>query len=250
MAKEDREAKRQIRRFRGYIILIIVLAIIGTVIYGLRSPRFDVATYEVEGNTYYNDEEIINMGDCTTGVNIFTGFKSSSIKKQLLKDPYMEKVRISRKLPSTVVIRITERKQTAAVVYGERFVVIDDEGIVLRMTSVDPRVTIIRGLSIKKMTLGEPLEVEETVLYRQSMEIIYAMLANDMYFRAIDISDAGVSAYVLDNLVVKGLSNNIVDALKNKDIQLVVQDLFGKGIERGTIKVTGENYVSFDPALD
>ncbi|MBQ1421755.1 MAG: hypothetical protein IIY97_03185, partial [Firmicutes bacterium] len=109
---------------------------------------------------------------------------------------------------------------------------------------------IIRGLSIRKMTLGEPLEVEETVLYRQSMEIIYAMLANDMYFRAIDITDAGCSAYVLDNLVVKGLAENIVDALKNKDIQLVVQNLFSQGIERGTIKVTGENYVSFDPAIE
>lgn len=250
MAKSDREAKRKIRRFRGFTILVIILAMIGAVIYGLKSPHFDVTTYEVEGNTYYNDEEIINMGDCNTGVNIFTGFKPSDIKKQLMKDPYMEKVRITRKLPSTVVIHITERKQTAAVVYGDRFVVIDDEGTVLRLTSVDPKVTIIHGLSIKKMTLGEPLEVEETVLYRQSMEIVYAMLANDMYFRAIHISDAGVSAYVLDNLVVKGLSDNIVDALKHKDIQLVVQNLFSQGIERGTIKVTGENYVSFDPALD
>jgi len=249
MAKSDREAKRHMRRFRGFTALVIILVIAGAVIYGLKSPHFDVTAYEVEGNTYYTDEEIINMGDCSTGVNIFTGFKPSDIKNQLLKDPYMEKIRISRKLPSTVVIRVTERKQTAAVVYGERFVVIDDEGTVLRMTSVDPKVTIIRGLSIRKMTLGEPLEVEETVLYRQSMEIIYAMLANDMYFRAIDITDAGCSAYVLDNLVVKGLAENIVDALKNKDIQLVVQNLFSQGIERGTIKVTGENYVSFDPAI-
>ena len=240
MAKSDREAKRHMRRFRGFTILVIILAMIGTVVYGLKSPHFDVTKYEVEGNAYYNDEEIINMGDCTLGVNIFTGFKPKDIKTQLMRDPYMEKIRIMRKLPSTVVIRVTERKQTAAVVYGERFVVIDDEGIVLRMTSVDPKVTILRGLSIKKMTLGEPLEVEETVLYRQSMEIVYAMIANDMYFREIDISDSGVSAYVLDNLVVKGLSDNIVDALK----------LFSQGIERGTIKVTGENYVSFDPALD
>ena len=249
MAKEEREAKRHIRRFRGFTVLIIILAMAGTVIYGLKSPHFNVEKYEVEGNAYYTDEEIINMGDCDTGVNIFTGFKPSDIREQLMKDPYMERIRITRKLPSTVVIRVTERKQTAAVVYGERFVVIDDEGIVLRMTSVDPKVTIIRGLSITKMTLGEPLEVEETNLYRQSMSIVYAMLANDMYFRAIEISDSGVNAYVLDNLVVKGLADNITDALKNKDIQLVVQNLFSQGIERGTIKVTGENYVSFDPAV-
>ena len=250
MAKSDREAKRHIRRFRGFTVLIVILVLIGTVIYGLKSPHFNVSEYQVEGNAYYNDEEIINMGNCDTGVNIFTGFKPADIKKQLMRDPYMEKVRITRKLPSTVVIRVTERKQTAAVVYGDRYVVIDDEGIVLRMTSVDPKVTIIHGLSISKMTLGEPLEVEETNLYRQSMSIVYAMMANDMYFRAIDISDTGVSAYVLDNLVVKGLADNIVDALKNKDIQLVVQNLFSQGIERGTIKVTGENYVSFDPAID
>ena len=134
--------------------------------------------------------------------------------------------------------------------YGSGFVVIDTDGIVLRKTSVDPKVTIIKGLSIAKMTLGENIEIEEEVLFRQSMSIIDAMRQNDMYFKSIEIEEGSVKAYVLDSLIVDGTADNIVVALKNNDIQLVVQELFDQGIERGTIKVNGDSYISFTPKID
>ncbi len=59
-----------------------------------------------------------------------------------------------------------------------------------------------------------------------------------------------MNAYVLDGLKVEGMADNIVNALKNDEIQLVVQQLFKQKIERGTIKVTGDNYVSFTPKID
>ncbi|MBQ2161284.1 MAG: hypothetical protein II444_05585, partial [Firmicutes bacterium] len=157
---------------------------------------------------------------------------------------------VKRKLPSTIKIEITEREQIAGVVYGSSYVVIDTEGIVLRKTSVDPKVTVLKGMNISKMTLGEPIEVEEEVLLRQCMDMITAMKDNNMYFKSITIGEGIVKAHVLDNLIVEGLADNIVTALKNDEIQLVVQQLFKQGIERGTIKVTGDTYVSFTPKID
>jgi cell division protein FtsQ len=138
----------------------------------------------------------------------------------------------------------------AGVVYGDSFVVIDSEGIVLRKTTVDPKVTILRGLNISGMTLGEPIKVDEEVLLRQCMEIITSMQENNMYFKSITISEGEAKAYVLDTLMVRGVPDNILTALENKDIQLVVQELFNKGIETGTIKVNGDNYVYFTPVLE
>ena len=128
--------------------------------------------------------------------------------------------------------------------------VIDEEGTVLRKTTIDPKVTVLRGLNISGMTLGETIKVDEDVLMRQCIDIINSMKASNMYFKSITISQAEAKAYVLDNLMVRGLPDNVIFALENNDIQLVVQELFNQGIERGTIKVTGDNYVSYTPEVE
>ena len=250
MEKNERKAKRKLRKVKELTVLAVI-AILGiVVIFGLKSPAFNVAEVQVSGNHYYTDDEIINMADCTEGANIFTGIDCSDIRERLMKDPYMSQVKVKRKLPHTIEIDINERRQIAGVVYGTSYVVIDAEGTVLRKTSVDPKVTVLRGMDIAKMTLGEPIEIEQEVLFRQCMNIIDAMKENDMYFKAIEIEEGNVKAYVLDSLIVDGTSENIVLALKNNDIQLVVQNLFDQGIERGTIKVNGDSYIPFTPKID
>ena len=235
-------------RLRTILAVIAIVAL--SVLFALKAPAFNVSKYEVNGNKYYTDDEIVNMGHCDYGKNIFTGVDCGDIRERLMRDPYMIRVSVRRKLPSTVTINVTERTQVAGIVYGESYVVIDEEGIVLRKTTVDPKVTVLRGLSISGMTLGEPIKVDEEVLMRQCMDIIKTMQANNMYFKSITISQAEAKAYVLDSLLVRGLPENILTALENKDIQLVVQELFDKGIERGTIKVTGDNYVYFTPEVE
>ena len=235
-------------RLRTVLAVLVVIALM--VIFALKAPAFNVSKYEVTGNHYYSDQEVANMGNCALGVNIFTGVDCGDIRDRLAKDPYMARVSVRRKLPSTVTISITERVQTAAIVYGDSFVVIDEEGTVLRKTTIDPKVTVLRGLNISGMTLGETIKVDEDVLMRQCMDIINSMKANNMYFKSITISQAEAKAYVLDNLMVRGVPDNIIFALENNDIQLVVQELFNQGIERGTIKVTGDNYVSYTPEVE
>ena len=129
----------------------------------LSSPIFDIEQYEVEGNSYYSDDEILIMGGCKTGGNIFWEAELSDIQSRLLKDAYMQEVTVKRSLPDTVTIAINERKQAAAIIYGEKYVVIDGDGIVLRKTGVQPKIPVLKGLTISKLNLGEPVETEESV---------------------------------------------------------------------------------------
>ncbi len=250
MEKSKRLIKQHMKKVRLRTVLIALAIVALMVVFALKAPAFNVSRFEVEGNRYYTDNEIVNMGHADYGVNIFTGVDCGDIRDRLMRDPYMVRVSVRRKLPSTVSISVTERTQVAGVVYGDSFVVIDSEGIVLRKTTVDPKVTILRGLNISGMTLGEPIKVDEEVLLRQCMEIITSMQENNMYFKSITISEGEAKAYVLDTLMVRGVPDNILTALENKDIQLVVQELFNKGIETGTIKVNGDNYVYFTPVLE
>lgn len=250
MVKNERTSRRQMRRVRLMVILAFIVIIGLIVLFGLKAPAFNVTNVEVTGNHYYSDDEIINMANASYDVNIFSDVDCRNIRDRLMKDPYMEQVSVKRKLPSTISIEISEREQVAGVVYGSSYVVIDIDGIVLRKTSVDPKVTVLKGMNISKMKLGEPIEVEEDVLLRQCIDMITAMKDNNMYFKSISVGEGMVRAYVLDNLIVEGMAENIVTSLKNEEIQLVVQQLFEEGIERGTIKVTGDTYVSFTPKID
>ena len=136
------------------VILALILLLIGAFVFS-RSSFFHVEQFDVEGNAYYTDDEILLMGGCETGKNIFWDIDSKKIRSRLLQDAYMEDVKVRRLLPHTVKITVTERAQTAAIAYGDKYVVIDAAGIVLRKAGVDPKVTVLKGLTISKLSMGE-----------------------------------------------------------------------------------------------
>ena len=245
-----KRTKRRRKRMSPLMKLLLLILVMGAGAAFLASPMFDVAEYEVEGNSYYSDEEILVLGNCKTGENIFWGTPLSDIQERLSRDAYMQEVTVKRSLPDTIKIAIHERRQTAAIVYGEKFVVIDGEGTVLRKTGVEPKITVIKGLTITKMNMGEPIETEESVLLRQTLEMLRSMEQGDMYFKKIEMSKLQIRAYVDDSLICQGTPDQLMEAIGDGKLQIVIQELFEQDIQRGTIRVGGEDYISFTPKID
>ena len=248
--KEERAIKRKKRRIKFVVKLGVFLLIAGAVVFLLKSPFFNVKNFRVEGNSYYTDEEILVMGNCKTGGNIFIGIDTGDIRSRLEKDAYMSSVKVKRVLTDTVKIQLEERKQTAAIVYGEKYVVVDGDGVVLRKTGVMPEITVLKGLTISKLSVGEKVETEEKVLLRQTLQMLSVMEKSNMYFKTIELSEGEIKAHILDNLICQGTPENIMKAMEKDSLQLVVQELFDRKIERGTIKISGDRTVSFTPKID
>ncbi len=248
--KEERAIKRKKRRIKFVVKLGVFLLIAGAVVFLLKAPFFNVKNFRVEGNSYYTDEEILVMGNCKTGGNIFIGIDTGDIRSRLEKDAYMASVKVKRILPDTIKIQLDERKQTAAIVYGEKYVVVDGEGVVLRKTGVMPEITVLKGLTISKLSVGEKVETEEKVLLRQTLQMLSVMEKSNMYFKTIELSEGEIKAHILDNLICQGTPENIMKAMEKDSLQLVVQELFDRKIERGTIKISGDRTVSFTPKID
>ena len=246
----EQRKKRRKKRMNPFLKLLIALLAMAGLFLFLNSPIFDVEKFTVEGNSYYLEEEILTMGNCKTGGNIFWGTDCSDIKARLEKDAYMSEVTVKRSLPDTISIILSERKQIGAIVYGEKYVVIDGEGTVLRKTEVEPKVTVLSGLTISKLEMGEVIEVEEKVLFRQALELLREADSGGMFFKKIEIGKASIKAYILDNLVCAGTAEHITEAVKDGKIQLVTEKLFDEEIERGTIKVSGDDNISFTPKID
>lgn len=244
--------KRVIKKKHPFRNFLIFVCVVGVILYIMSTSLFDIKSIKVKGNHYYSDQQVITLADAKKGVNIFWGAGDSKIKNRLKKDPYFVDVSIRRKLPSTLVIAVEERKQIAAVEYGDKYVVIDPEGVVLRTGKIDPKLTLISGLKITKMQRGEQLKVKQSKTLAKTLDMLQAMEKGDIFFKKTifeEGQDAYIRAYVLDNLVVKGKPQYVLKRMKSGDLQKVVNNLMQKEDVRGTIFIDENNFITFSPDI-
>ncbi len=244
-----RQRKREKRR-RILIRLLGLCVILGAIFLFLRSSYFAIKDIKVEGMNYYTGSEVISMSGAEQGRNLIFDAGKKEIIENLSSNPYFKSVKVKRKLPSTLLIQVEERPQIAAILFGDSFIVIDDEGVVLRKTDVDPKLTLLTGLTISKMSIGENVDAEEKEFLAITLRMLNTMRDGDMYFKKIDVSKVVIRAYIYDNLLVKGTPGEIMGAIESGELQKVVSNLFDQNISRGTIVMGGTSYISFSPELD
>ena len=224
-----------------------ILLCIAAVIAFLLSPVFDISRVEVTGNSYYSDEEVVNMSGVQKGVNLFLHPQKRQIKAALETNPYFSKIKVHRRLPSTLRIDVTERKQVAAVKYGNSYVVISGSGLVLRTTKIDPKLTILTGLTLSRIRVGRKITAVEKQTLEKTLEMVNVMDRGDLYFKKIKMSDRYIDAY--DTLIVRGTPSQMKEEIEKGNLQKVVNKLYKNGTRRGTISLGDHNYISFSPAF-
>ena len=247
----DNMARRRKKRRRPSpfkVACFVIVFVIAALIF-MGSSFFTIVSIEVEGNDYFSDSEIINMGHAVTGKNLFYRSGSREIVDYLEQSPYIDSAKVSKKLPGTLVITVKEREQAAAIVYNKEYLVIDSNGLLLRKTSTKPKLTILSGIKVSRIELGEKLGTVNSSRFDQALELIQAMNDGDLYFTRIDMSKETVSAYVYDALVCKGTQSELIDAVKKKRLQKILKTLFDKNIKRGTITFSKDGYASFEPTV-
>ena len=110
MPQQRRTRKKRNALFAPLSFLIICAALV----FGL-SVFFRVSTIEVEGNSLYTGEEIIEASGIEQGDNLFFINRFTAISRIFAKLPYVEKAVINRSLPNRLVIVITESQAIACV---------------------------------------------------------------------------------------------------------------------------------------
>lgn len=245
--RETLNKKKRAKR-RGKIILAIIVFVVGMIIFSF-SSFFDVDSIDVIGNSYFTPEEIVNMAHAEPGQNLIYHPNKRSIIKYLEANPYIKDAKVTRGLPSTLIITVTEREQLGAIKYDDDFLIIDDSGILLRKTRTVPKVTVIEGMVVKKIEIGSAIEVKDKELFDQTLDILTAMRDGDLYFVNLDMRKMYIEANIYENLVCKGTYKQMIDGIKKGRLHKVLNKLFKQGISRGTITFSGEGYASFLPTV-
>ena len=241
--------KKKKRRKKHYFLrLLIFIALIVGAVFALRSELFDVKKFEISGNNYYTAAQIQEMSGLKTGVNMFEQ-KLGPAKEALLEDPYIKTVSISRKPMDTICIEIEERKEYACVPSDEYgFGLIDNEGMVLRFSEEQPVLPLLDGMEIIDMTPGKALDINQSYLLTNTLELLEVMSADDLYFKKIKFSSVIVKAYIYDELYCEGTPEHITQQMGS--IKKLVEEQYSQGITRGVIKVGKDNYLAFSPKIE
>ena len=247
--KRRMKRKRKLKMPGFFTKIFIILGVIIAVTAFSLSSFFTVDTIDVQGNKYFTDEEISNMAHASTGQNIIYKLNKGNMLNYLEKNPYIEEARVYRKLPSTIVINVKERIQIAALTYGDQFLIIDNKGTLLRITKTKPKLTIVTGFKVKKVKLGEPVEVNSPDLFKELLSLLKSMEAGDVYFTKINITELFITANVYDSLVVKSKYKYLKDNIDKGRLHKVLDELFKRNIKRGTITISSDGYASFTPEL-
>jgi cell division protein FtsQ len=244
--------KKKKRRKKHYFLrLLVFIAVVVGIICLMTSSLFDVQKIEVEGNSYFTAEQVIARSGITQGVNIFFSIDKRGAKKGLMEDPYIKNVTVERKLPSTVVILVEERQETAAVPFTDKYIIVDGEGLILRTSEVEPKIPILMGLTIKEMEPGKPLEVEENSVLNDTLGMVSIMQQSEVYFKKIDISKVMVRAYVYDTLICQGMPEDITKALSDGTLETMLYRLYTDNIQHGTITITSDTTnMAFSPIYE
>lgn len=155
--------------------LIIMAALVAAVVFGV-AIFFKVGNIEVQGNTIYSDERIIEASGLELGDNLLTvnrGIVSGNVRAAL---PYVDTISVGRVLPDTVVISVKESQIAFAVPTDTNTVwLISPSGKALERidASIQEQYPQILGVTLNNPTAGQTV----TAVNQSALDAALSLLA-------------------------------------------------------------------------
>lgn len=105
------------------------------------SPVFDLRTLRVSGNVHLSSDQVLGVAALSDRTNILW-MSDHEVERRLEGEPWVRSASVSRTLPSTVTIAISER-WPVAVVDGKRRLLVAADGVVLGLAGQSVRLPVI-----------------------------------------------------------------------------------------------------------
>lgn len=249
LTKQEKKRKKRNRRIKFFIKLVLIIGLIsGGIVFALTSPIFNIKNINVLNNNQLSSDTIISLSELKQEENIFK-FYSKKVKDKIKENPYIENVKIHRKLPSTIEIEIEEREPKYSVDFMGKYAYINTQGYLLEISEDSKQLPILIGSSTaeENMVLGNRLDNEDLTRLEDVIKIMNSATEKnlDKMVTSIDISDKNNYSIYLEQEKKKvhlGETNN----LSNKMLYVVsiIEQEQGK---EGDIYVDGDLNNKFQP---
>ena len=155
-------------------VALVVTASIGAAwgakSYVTKSPRFVIKTVTVEGASRLTPEAVARAGGVAVGQNVFA-LDLAEARSKIEKEPYVLHAVVTRKLPNTIAIQVSEREPALRVALGESLYVATREGEIFKeLTEGDPTdLPLVTGIRPEMVVSDRD---GATLLVRRALDVI------------------------------------------------------------------------------
>ncbi len=221
------EKRRKKIRIKRYItIIVILIAVVVTLC--LKLSYFNIKDIKVLNNRNIGSEEIKKLSQINLGENIFY-LNLRKSRTAILSNPYILKADIKRKLPNKINIYVEERTAVFYVKQNEKYLVIDEKGIVLEEKNSINGMKLIKleGFEGKNYKVGEVLDnsdVRKLKIINDITKLIKSLKDGIPEPSIVDIKDLTDIKLYYGNIMIKiGTSDELQEKI-NKAINILVDN--------------------------
>lgn len=249
--KKKKKKKKRAAGGSGLVLSTFSFLVICAAIAFAISVFFRVSNIQVEGSEYYKAQEVIEASGIKEGESLVT-LNCNAVESQISsKLIYAGRTEVVRKMPDTVIIRISESGTVGCVQTDKGLWIIDNYCRLLETVAdgEKDKYIEIKGVSAVSPKAGSEMSVtaedKSKIIYLR--EILTAMSERDMLADVgyIDVSNtANVQFTYLDRFTVKMGKNENTDN-KLQLLKEAVTEL--QEAEVGTFDLSENKKASFNP---
>ena len=167
--------------------------------YFYNSEYFKVKNIDIEENTHYKNEEILDLIPEVIGVNIF------EINKKTVEETitggltWVKEVELSKIFPDRVIVTLVERKPELIIVYKNDYFLMDGEGVILDRIA-EKNLNSYKDLLLIKNAVSYNINVGEKIAKKNALSCIDIYKAFDIEMKNI-INEARLEDNISGDIV-------------------------------------------------
>ena len=109
------------------VIGAAVAVAVGVHRYALSTPRFSLRQVELVGAKRLTVAQVERLAGLEKGKNLFA-LDAEAAERKILEDPWVASVRVTRQLPGTLKVELSERDAAAVAAVGDRLYLVTSQG--------------------------------------------------------------------------------------------------------------------------
>lgn len=247
--------RRKKRRRRGNMTLyyLMIFAISIVILYVLsRTVFFKVENYEITGNSRYTEAEILAAGRLTDSENLYNIDLSATEKKIKNTLIYIDDVSVSRKIPDTIEIEVTEADEFACCQYeGNRYAIISRNGRLLQTEQADADESLLQiyGLDLIDVSLGDEFtssDENKKSIIMNLLDVIDELCPDEIDY--IDITDrTDITMSYGNGRIIIDFGSSLDYEYKMRYLITIIRDSLDSDASGQLIYISSSSGVSFIP---
>ncbi len=177
----------------------LVAIIIAGGIYFMLSPFFNIKEIDVQGIDRLTREEIISLSRIELNENTFK-LQTNEVQQLIKQNAYIDKVIVKRKFPDKIEIKVTERKPTFMILFGNAYIYINNQGYLLEVANTPLKIPAITGFLTPENEIheGNRLCSEDLQRLDQVLQIMKSAESNGIKELITKINIEDKQDYILE----------------------------------------------------